>query len=270
MTDLVICFDFDGTLVSSGGDIHPDDAAILNAQDRYPATFIPATGRPLHSVRRTFERNGILDDRPIPLPMVLQNGAALYTPEEALLSHHPFADDVQSPLLEAMMNNPEISFLLFTLGKVHVMWPSETTRQMARRFNLETRPFDAGSEDVQFTKAICIAETAKALQVFASDVAALPLEMRYSLETALEINQKDVDKAYGLAKILDALALVDVEVVAAGDGENDLPLLDRADVSFAPETSPQAIRQQVDHVIDVHETGLFAPILEMVQQTRKW
>lgn len=269
MSDLVICFDFDGTLVSSAGEIHPDDVAILNSQDRHPATFIPATGRPLHAVRRSFERNGIFDDRPIPLPMILQNGAALYTPGEALLAHHPFADDVQRPLLEAMTNTPEISFLLFTLGKVHVMWPSQTARQMARRFNLETRLFDAGSEGVEFTKAICIAETAETLEAFASGVAALPLEMRYSLETALEINQKDVDKAYGLAKILDALALVDGEVVAAGDGENDVPLLDRADVSFAPETSPQAIRERVDYVIDVDETGLFAPILQKVQQTER-
>lgn len=268
MSDLVICFDFDGTLISSGGEIHPDDAALLNAQDRYPAMFIPATGRPLHSVRRSFERHGIFDDRPIPLPMVLQNGAALYTPGEALLSHHPFSDDIQSPLLEAMMKSPEITFLLFTLGKVHVMWPSEFTRQMARRFDLETRPFEAGSEDVRFTKAICIAEAAETLQAFASNLAGLPLETRYSLETALEINQKNVDKAYGLTKILGALALSDVEVVAAGDGENDIPLLDRADLSFAPETSPQAIRERVDTVIDLRESGLFAPILQKVQQTR--
>jgi len=268
MSDPVICFDFDGTLVNSGGDIHPDDAAVLKDYNRHSATLIPATGRPLHSVRHTFERNGIFDDRPIPLPMVLQNGAALYTPGETLLAHHPFADDVQRPLLEAMTNTPEISFLLFTLGKVHVMWPSETARHLVRRFDLETCPFDADG-DVQFTKAISIAETAETLQAFASDVAALPLEMHYSLETVLEINQKDVDKAYGLTKILDALALSDVEVVAAGDGENDLPLLDRADLSFAPETSPPAIRERVDRVIDVREAGLFAPILEMMQQTKR-
>jgi len=269
VTGPVICFDFDGTLVSNGGEIHPDDAAVLNAQNRHAATFIPATGRPLHSVRHTFERNGVFDERPIPLPMVLQNGAALYTPGEALLAHHPFAEEVQRRLLDAMMNNPEISFLLFTLGKVHVMWPSETARRLVRRFDLETRPFDAGSGDVQFTKAISIAEAAEALRAFASDVATLPLEMHYSLETVLEINQKDVDKAYGLAKILDALALVDVQIVAAGDGENDVPLLDRADVSFAPETSPRAIRERVDYVIDVGETGLFAAILQKVQQTKR-
>jgi Cof subfamily protein (haloacid dehalogenase superfamily) len=264
MSLLIVCLDFDGTLVDSQGRIHPSDVVILAAHHEHRGTFIPATGRPLHSVRHAFERNGVFVDQPVPLPLVLQNGAALYTPGEELLDHHPFDPEVQAALLEAMRQNRGISFFLFTLGRIHVMWPSETASRMEERFDLDTRPFKAESEARRFTKALCIAPTPKALQAFAEEVAGLPLELRYSLETVLEINQRAIDKAYGLRTLLGHMALTDVKIVAAGDGENDIPLLDAAHVSFAPDTSPEAIRTRVDHVIDRREGGMLKPMLDMI------
>ena len=73
----IVCLDFDGTLVDEEGHIHPYDVEIL-AEERHDVVFVPATGRPLHAVRRAFERHGLFADRPVPLPMVLENGAAVY------------------------------------------------------------------------------------------------------------------------------------------------------------------------------------------------
>jgi hypothetical protein len=266
MSNLIVCFDFDGTLVDDRGEIHPSDAEMLVAERQYPVTFIPTTGRPLHAVRRAFERNEIFVDRPIPLPLVLQNGAALYCSNEALLAHHPFAQDVQPRLVDAMLENPKISFLLFSLAKVHVMWPSEAAREMGRRFDVDTCRFTSDSPEQRFTKAVCISETPAPLQAFETQIRELPLELSYSLPTVLEVNQANIDKARGLRLLLDTLQLGDAEIIAAGDGENDLPLFDLARLSFAPETSPAAIRACVDHVIEVRETGLLAPILEKTER----
>ena len=57
MTKPVLCFDFDGTLVDGEGHIHPRDVALLRENSQ--AHFLPATGRPLHAVRRAFVRNGL-------------------------------------------------------------------------------------------------------------------------------------------------------------------------------------------------------------------
>ena len=69
----IICLDFDGTLVDKQGYIHPQDVEILSAPG--DAIFVPATGRPLHSVRKVFARNGLFTGQPIPLPLILDNGA---------------------------------------------------------------------------------------------------------------------------------------------------------------------------------------------------
>src|SRR5215217_1684528 len=128
MPKLVLCFDFDGTLVDGEGGIHQRDVEILGSET--PVTLVPATGRPLHAVRHTFERHGLFADRPVPFPLVLENGAAVYEADERLRAQHPFAPDVQGAFIEAMLASPRMTFLLFSLDEVRILWPSEAGWKM--------------------------------------------------------------------------------------------------------------------------------------------
>ncbi len=260
--ELVVCFDFDGTLVDGEGRIHPRDVEILGSDVR--ATLVPATGRPLHAVRYVLNRHGLFEDGPVPFPLVLENGAAVYEAGERLREQHPFVPDVQATLMEAMLASPQVTFLLFSLDTVRMLWPSEAGWQMVRRFVLSTRPFfretDAGAP---LTKVVSIAETPEPLGTFADGVADLPLERAYSLPTVLEFTRVGVDKGRGLRALLGERP-AGTRLVVAGDGENDLPLFDLADLSFAPEDSPDAIKARSDRVLDVRKEGLLAPILHAV------
>ncbi|MCK5642315.1 MAG: HAD hydrolase family protein [Gammaproteobacteria bacterium] len=53
-----------------------------------------------------------------------------------------------------------------------------------------------------------------------------------------------------------------VNLFIAGDGENDLPLFDTAQYSFAPANSPEPVRVDADDIIDTSIRGLLTPILE--------
>ena len=261
--ELVICFDFDGTLVDGEGRIHPRDVEILGSET--PLTFVPATGRPLHAVRHTLERHGLFADRLIPFPLVLENGAAVYEAGEKLHTQHPFVPDVEGALVRAMLSAPRVTFLLFSLNTVRMLWPSEAGWKMVRRFALSTRPFSLEEEgaDAPLTKVVSIAETPEPLRAFAAETADLALERAYSLPTVLEFTRVGVDKGRGLADLLGERP-AGTRLVVAGDGENDLPLFDLVDLSFAPEDSPAAIKARADHVVDVSENGLLAPILRIV------
>lgn len=265
----IICFDFDGTLVDGQGRIHPRDIEILAGERS--AIFIPTTGRPLHSVRYTFEQNGLFVGQPIPFHLVLQNGAAVYRPDEILHAHHPFAPDVQAALIETALSYPQVTFFLFSLAEVYVLWPNEVGMAMARRFALDTQPFVQSSRQRRFTKLMGIAKAPDPLRAVATAIADLALERFYSLPTVLEINRAGIDKGRTLAALLDDLGLDSTHVIAAGDGENDLPLFDLATLSFSPDTSPAAIRARADHVVNVRETGLLAPLLQTIglQQSQR-
>lgn len=263
----IVCIDFDGTLVDDDGRIHPTDVEILK-NERF-VTFVPATGRPLHSVRRTFEQHGLFSGRPISFPLVLENGAAVYAENELLRSHRSFEPELQDALMRAVLDSEQANFLLFSLDEVRALCPNETLRALIRRFGLNAQPFDPDETLTSpLTKVAVTAEDMETLRAFADETAELPLERTYSLPNVLELTPAGVHKGYGLALLLDGRDQVE-EVVAVGDGENDLALFDLATLSFAPESSPPAIRTRADRVLDMREEGLLAPILREIAARRR-
>ena len=256
----LICLDFDGTLVDEEGHIHPSDVEIL-AEERSVA-FVPATGRPLHSVRRIFKQHGLFSGRPIPFPLILENGAAVYSENKVLLSHLSFDPELQDVLMRAVLDSKGTSFALFSLDEVRALRPSETLRAMNRRFGLNVQPFNPNEDPARpFTKVSATAEDIEALHEFAAGIAELPLERTYSLPNMLELAPVGVHKGGGLAALLEGRERVE-EIVAVGDGENDLALFEQATLSFAPESSPPAIQARADLVLDLTKEGLLAPILK--------
>ncbi len=260
----VVCLDFDGTLVDAGGRIHPADVEAL-ANER-SVTFVPATGRPLHSVRRAFERHGLFADRPIPFPLVLENGAAVYGRNEVLLAQRSFEPDLRNALIRAVLASEGTSFLIYGPDEVGLLRPDEKLRAMARRFDLDAGPFDPGA-DKPLTKVAATAGYLETLRAFEAETAGLPLERTYSLPDVLELTPIGVHKGEGLATLLRE-AEHDGEIAVAGDGENDLTLFDLATRSFAPHDSPPAIRARADRVLDVRKEGLLAPVLRELRARR--
>ena len=112
----ILCFDFDGTLVDAEGRIHPADIDIL--ANEKSVSLVPATGRPLHAVRRAFGHHGLFEGRPIPFPLVLENGAAVYSENEMLRSRRCLEPELRKKLLEAVLSTPRASFLLHSLDEV--------------------------------------------------------------------------------------------------------------------------------------------------------
>lgn len=262
----MICFDFDGTLVDENSRIHPADVEVL-ANERL-VSLVPATGRPLHAVRRTFERHGLFVDVPIPFPMVLENGAAVYAENEVLRSQTSLDPDLQDTLMRAVLSSEGVSFLLFGLDEVRTLRPNEMLMGLVRRFDTDARPFEPESGKL-LCKVAAISDDPEVLRDFDARTSGLVLERTYSLPNVLELTTVGVNKGRGLRTLLDSSPEhSDAEVVAVGDGENDLALFDLASLTFAPENSPPAIRVRADRLLDVRKRGLLAPILEELKLRR--
>lgn len=263
----VICFDFDGTLVDAEGNIHPSDVEILASQRSM--ALVPATGRPLHSVRRAFGRHGLFNGSPIPFPLVLENGAAVYGEDEKLRSQHSFDPDLQAELLRAVLASEQAGFMLHSLDEVRTVRSDDLLEAFIRRFDLDARPWDPDSDLAEdwerpLTKVVITSKDPEAVGRFEAEISGLPLELTYSLPNMLEAGPAGVHKGRGLTDLLKEAGILDGEVVVAGDGENDLTLFDVATLSFAPADSPPAIRSRADRILDVRKEGLLAPILREI------
>lgn len=263
----LICFDVDGTLLDTRDRIHPRDAAILSGVSNgfFPAWLVPATGRPLLSVKRMFARRGLFENLPLPLPLVLQNGAALYRPGEQLETYATFEPGIQDHLMEVCFSHPQVTFLLHCIDTIHMLWPHPYGIQAARRYDFDWIPFDPAARVPPYSKVMCLSlqhEDLKAVSRAATRAAGeLAVEQAFSMPSILEFTPVGTNKGEGFARLKTALGLDGAPVLAAGDGGNDLALFEQASLAFAPRTSPPDIQARADRVIDVEEEGLLAPML---------
>ncbi|WP_445489952.1 HAD family hydrolase [Niallia sp. 03133] len=79
-----------------------------------------------------------------------------------------------------------------------------------------------------------------------------------STEHNVETTAENINKATGVQYFLDQYSLDFKEVLAVGDGENDLPLLKRVGYAVAMENAPDTVKAHVDEITEYSykEAGL--------------
>lgn len=259
MSQLVVCLDFDGTLVDAENRIHPNDVALL--EDPGDVLFVPATGRPLHAVRRSFDLSGLFSRREIPLPMVLQNGATNFFAGESLCSFHPIPLSTQAALIDVVMAMDGFSMFCFAFDSIEIIRPNALTDLRVSHFALSGHPFDPSHSHPRYAKMMGVAYEQAPLQAFADAIRHLDLEVEFSMSTVLEVTRRGIHKASGLIDLLEGMGIPSARVFAVGDGNNDLPLFEIAERAFTPSGSPESILAVADAVIDRDREGLLLPVL---------
>jgi len=76
----------------------------------------------------------------------------------------------------------------------------------------------------------------------------LPLYLSDS-KYAFHINEKGINKAYGLKEALKILKVEPNQVVAIGDSETDIPMYDICAYSIALNHADESVKAQADHVV---------------------
>ena len=128
----IICFDLDGTLLNENELIHPSDINILLSNRR--AIFVIATGRALPSIKGVLNLNGLFLEEKIPFPILSQNGAVLYKPEEKLLEMHSFDFTTQNHLISYIDRFPKIPFFFFGENDVYLINPNKEAHEYASKW----------------------------------------------------------------------------------------------------------------------------------------
>lgn len=261
----IIVFDLDGTLINEQGEIHPNDIALLTMPDP-PAIFVPATGRSLFALRRTFQASGIINGKPVPYPMILQNGALLLDQGEKKLRYSAFAQDIQEKIIALCKSKLEATFLLFGEQELRLLHPTPFGIWETERYMFVPKEFNDDEPVFPMSKIMCLSEDAKLLQEMSSLAQDYEMEVTLSTPTILEFNPAGVTKGHGLEMFVQLFHWEETNIYCAGDAENDLEMFARFQNSFAPETSPSVIQNKAANVINTLRDGLFAPILNFASR----
>jgi phosphoglycolate phosphatase len=95
------------------------------------------------------------------------------------------------------------------------------------------------------------------------DEHSLPLYLSDS-KYAFHINEKGIDKAYGLKEALMVLKVDPKQVVAIGDSETDVPLYDICGCSIALDHAEESVKAKADHVVAGREGAGLVEAIDFV------
>lgn len=224
--------------------------------------FGVATGRMEQTTRIKFP------DLNLNLPSIFFNGAMIYeTNTDTVLYKTAMSDDLKPVLREIMSIYPKVCCEISIHGKSYVFNPNDTAREMAERegFELEEAPWD----DIpgEWLKVLFIEkhETLKFIKADLEGLNRTDLNIVFSEHEFLDIMDKSASKGAALKRLKSIYGNDWRLIVTVGDNDNDLELIQTADLGIAVDNATPAVKKASDYIIMDHNTPCIPQVLEVLE-----
>lgn len=258
MSIKLVTIDIDGTLLNSERKVTPEVKAAIQKATAKGVNIVLATGRPTIGVMPLIEELGLNNEHGF---MITYNGAMIQNAgTEEVLIQHPLTFE----------NYLEAEYLSRTLG-VHFHAQDYTTMYTANKdlsdytihesfltgMPVSYRAVSEMTPDMTIIKSMMIDEP----EILDEAITKIPQEFydKYtvvkSADFYLEVLNKKATKGDAVKELAELLNIKVDEVMAIGDNENDLSMLEYAGVGVAMENavpSAKAVAQKITKSNDEH------------------
>ena len=198
-------------------------------------------------------------------PVILYNGGRVLDFETGRVLHERRLLPVHRRALDLIRRDPTLQPHLFLNDRVYVERPHPLTDAYAEDDGLTCEVVAAFepllSGDPHKILTIGALERVEALAVAVRE-AALPVHAVQSEPTYLEFLPPGISKGSALCVVLDALGVEAGEVIAVGDGWNDVEMIEAAGLGVAMASAPDGVRARADHVCGGADEEGFRDVLE--------
>lgn len=251
MGGVLLAFDLDNTVVTRDHALPPaTDAAIRTARDAGHLVTV-LTGRPLASATPFVEALDVL-----PGPYSVNHGALVFGRAGEVLKRRRMTGAHVEALLSAPLRPPDVPYACMVDDALFVEDPADPRWSWAHTANRRVERYAAGT--VQEADKVVFSSNGRIADLQATIAAEHDLTFYRWNDGYLEITARDADKGAALALIAETLAVAREDVVAFGDGANDVTMLAWAGhgVSVGPHASPEVRAAAQEHVDAPEEGGV--------------
>lgn len=265
----MIATDMDGTLLDPRGELDlPRLTAVLDQLEERDIKFVIATGNEIQRMRLLL---GDLTER---MTLIVANGARIFEKNEMLLGTFWQPDLIADTLAYFQGQEREVHLVVTSTkggfvqdGTDFPMISKIMTEEMAVHFykrmnfvpNLQDHPFEEVLKmSVMVDEAQAAEITRQINTAFAGRLSAVT-----SGYGAIDIIQEGLHKAWGLRQLMDRWQIKSKEIMAFGDSENDLEMLELADFSYAMENGDEKIKRIASHLAPANAE---AGVLQVIEQ----
>ncbi len=269
MTVKMIATDMDGTLLDGQGQLDlPRLATILDELDKRDIRFVVATGNEIPRMRL------LLGDLVERMTLVVANGARIFEGNQLSMSSFWEAELIRDALAYFSGRERELQLVVTSERGGFVQEGTEfpliekvMTKEMAQLFHkrmnfvpsLQDYPFDKVLKMSMMVEEVAAAEHARLInQHFAGRLSAVA-----SGYGAIDILQDGMHKAWGLQQLMARWQIQSSEIMAFGDSENDIEMLELAGISYAMENGDDRVKEVADYLAPANTE---AGVLQVIEQ----
>lgn len=257
----LLAVDIDGTLLDVNGQISDIDKQALNDAARAGTAVALSTGRVVQATLR------FLDQLELDGYHVFFDGALVYNPEK---NEEIYVDPISPDLIGNMIDVSKqtgLDFDLYSITQFFAQRESWATDIRRDFFKLKATIIDFKEiqETERFIKGTLVVSSPEDKQKAEVFVDHFQDSLNFSRTHTpaypgvdfINIIAKDVSKGKALASLVSFMGISEDEVVAIGDGFNDMSLLASAGLAIAMDNAPDELKALADHVtLDVAHQGV--------------
>ncbi|HEL2738997.1 TPA: HAD family phosphatase [Streptococcus suis] len=257
----LLAIDMDGTLLDDKKEISPRNQQALRQVAEAGIMVVLCTGRPLSGIQPYFDQLQLPHS-----PYAIGNNGCLIlsTDDWSILSYQSTPLAHVERLAKFLEEFPSLNLVLFTphanyaLGQeLNEATKNDAIIESSILYHTDLENFRSLNIPVLVPIFMGEAEELDQLQLAYGNQLAENFQPVRSLDYAFEALPKGVNKASALARLTEKLGITPEEVMAVGDGNNDIEMLQWAGLGIAMKNSSPSLLKFADDITDSHnESGL--------------
>lgn len=258
---LLLASDFDDTLYDYNLRIPERNLEAIRYFTSQGGFFTVATGR----AHRTFAPYAHLV--PMNAPAVLSNGAAIYDFQRDQIVEQTLLDENAPRDLGALMEEfPSMSIEAYHGEDIYVWNPNEITLAHMKKVACGYTLCPVAEMPTPWVKAlfhqepeVLLPARERLLECWGDRYEAIFSNPRY-----LEITRKGSTKGGMVARLAQLLGVKPGHIYCVGDNQNDIPMLEKSAIPFAPANCAQEVRDWGARVLCHCNDGVIGDIVEIL------
>lgn len=240
--------DLDGTLLRDDRTISPENRKAIDQALQQGMKIVLASGRMIQAIRPFFDQLGL------DLPVIAYNGAVVQEPLSGkVLAHHPLDQQLAASVVE-IFREAGVHLNVYQHDELYMDEQSRWGRDYAAMAVVKPHlvPDLAAVITEPPPKLLGIGEldTINRMQTLLERRFGDALCLTRSNPNYLEIVAPRVSKAAALAELAGKWGIKPGEVMAIGDGLNDLPMLRWAGIGVAVGNAAPEVKAEADWVVE--------------------
>lgn len=250
----LIVLDLDGTLLKEDNTISKTNKKVLNKIIELGHKVMIATGRPFRSSRKYYEELGLKT------PIVNFNGALIHHPRDSSFGffHTPLEIGVAREIVDACHSFRFHNIIAEVIDDLYIHYPDE---KLLKIFSTGSPKIKTGDLRISLDNSptsILIHTDKKeieALKKHLADAHANVIHQRSWQEPwhVIEIVKAGMNKALGVKKVAEYLNIPRKNIIAFGDEDNDMEMLEFAGTGVAMGNGIDELKNIADEVTLTNE-----------------